>query len=218
MKIDKKSFKILFIDDHDMILEGYKTSLRNCEEYNLDINVVNNIDDAHELIQTENYDIVFFDLRMPTSEKLGIENGEQLAIQSKKISPNTKIVFITSYDDLFLFQQLIKNIDPDGILIKSEVNSSSLKSAIQEIIEHPPHYSKTVKQKIRSASKDKLDFFDTEIIYKLSQGVLTRDLHNHMNLSQRSIETRKKRLKELFDIENNSDYGLIAEAKNRGFL
>lgn len=216
--MDKESLKILFVDDHDMILEGYNTSLRNCKEYNLDINVANNIDNAHELIQTKNYDIAFFDLRMPMSEKLGIENGEQLALESKKISPNSKIVFITSFDDLFLFQQLIKNIDPDGILIKAEVNSSSLKIALKEIVEFPPHYSKTVKEKLRSSSKDQLDFIDIEIIYNLSQGVLTKNLYKHINKSQRSIETRKKRLKELFGIENNSDYGLIEEAKNRGIL
>ena len=216
--MDKKSLKILFVDDHDMILEGYKISLRNCEEYSLNISTSNNIDDAYELLQTENFDIVFFDLSMPSSDKLGISNGQELAYEAKKISPKTKIAFLTMHDDLFLFQQLIKNIDPNGILIKSEINSTTLKNALKEIVEHPPYYSKTVKQKIKSVSKDKLDSFDTEIIYHLSRGALTKNLHNHISLSQRSIETRKKRLKELFGIDDKSDYGLIREAKNRGIL
>lgn len=216
--MDKKSLNILFVDDHDMILEGYKISLRNCKEYSLNVSVSNSIDNAHKLLQTENFDIAFFDLSMPSSDKLGISNGQELACEAKKLSPKTKIAFLTMHDDLFLFQQLIKNIDPDAILIKSEINSTTLKNALKEIVEHPPYYSKTVKQKIRSSSKHKLDFFDTEIIYHLSQGVLTKNLHNNIKLSQRSIETRKKRLKELFGIENSSDYGLIKEAKNRGFL
>ena len=223
--MSKQNLKIIFVDDHPMILEGYRISLNNCNEYNLKITTSDNIYEAYKIIELQKeentpFDIAFFDLSMPPSLELDINNGEQLALAVKKITPSTQVVFLTMHDDQYRINQIINEIEPDGIIIKSEVSSSTLKKALSQIIDSPPFYSKLLKEKLISSAKNghSINKLDIEILYNLSQGVLMKNLHKHINLSQRSIEKRKRKIKKLFKVKEESDFAIIKEAKDRGFL
>ena len=63
-----------------------------------------------------------------------------------------------------------------------------------------------------------LDEINRKIIYLLSQGVKTKSLSDHIDLSMSAIEKRKKYLKEVFEIEDGSDETLLFEARNKGFI
>jgi hypothetical protein len=52
----------------------------------------------------------------------------------------------------------------------------------------------------------------------LSQGVRTKSLKDHIDMSMSAIEKRKKHLKMLFDIQDGSDETLLDEARSKGFI
>ena len=223
--MSKQDLKIIFVDDHPMILEGYRISLSNCDEYNLEITTSDNIDEAYKIIELQKeentpFDIAFFDLSMPPSLEFDINNGEQLALVVRKTSPSTQIAFLTMHDDQYRMNQIIKDIEPDGIIIKSDVSSNTLKKALSEIINFPPFYSNILKEKLNSSTRSDISInkLDIEILYNLSQGVLMKNLHRHIDLSQRAIENRKRKIKKLFNLKEESDFAIIKEAKDRGFL
>ena len=124
------------------------------------------------------------------------------------------------FNESFRVHNIIKQIDPDGFLIKSDLTSSELAEAFQYILFSPPYYSSTVSTFLkRSVITDLyVDEINRKILHLLSQGVRTITLREHINLSMSAIEKRKRSLKELFSVDDGKDETLIENARKKGFL
>lgn len=220
-----KTLEILFIDDHPMILEGYKSTLEACEEYTVNVHIQTTLTSAYEYIVKYNsldkFDLIIFDIGMKEeSIEYNLKSGVDLASAISKITNHPQLAFLTMIDDQFKIDRIIKDICPDGILFKNDISPKTLKSSISEILNNPPCYSPTIKSKIRTKLKSKLeiDDIDQSILYNISKGIITKNIGGVINLSNSAVEKRKRRIKALFEIENESDFSLIEEAKKRGFL
>lgn len=225
----KKKLKILIVDDHPLIVEAYKNILSSADfdvPYNFSVDTAESCDSGIEKIKESSksihYDLLLLDIQLPPSSKGEIISGEGLAMLSKKLLPNAKIVILTMFNENFRIQNILNTIDPDGFLIKNDLNSNEFAVAINTIIKNPPYYSTTVANYFRKRTiyQEELiiDDINRKILYYLSRGVKTKNLTNHINLSISAIEKRKSHLKNLFQLENSNDEQLIDEAKNRGFI
>jgi len=143
-----------------------------------------------------------------------------LAMLSKEILPDAKIVILTMFNEPYRIHNIIKAINPDGFLVKSDLTSSELAEAFQHILETPPYYSNTVNQFMNKLVVNDIhvDEINRKILYLLSQGIKTRSLPEHVDLSISSIEKRKKQLKDLFSVTDGKDETLLEEARNKGFI
>ena len=218
--------KILMIDDHPMIIEGYQNTIlatkNHMQEFEIDI--ANSCDRALEYIQkavkTKPYDILFVDIKIPPSSDGSITSGEDLAKHARKVLPNAKIIILTMYNESYRIHNILKTINPEGFLIKSDLTSSELANAFQNILENPPYYSNTVNSFLRKTITSDIfvDEKNRKILHLLSQGVKTKNLADHVGLSLSAVEKRKKQLKNLFSVEDGQDETLIKEAREKGFL
>ena len=68
------------------------------------------------------------------------------------------------------------------------------------------------------SKKAYLDNFNRQIITLLAQGIKTKSLPNHKNLSISSIEKRKVQIKDYLSIEKGTDEDIIREAKRLGLI
>lgn len=217
---------ILMVDDHPIIIEGYQNTLMATKKDNqtLIIDTANDCDTADLLMRRaareKPYDVLFFDIRIPPSRDGLLTSGEDLAKLSKQLMPNAKVIILTMFNESYRIHNIIKNINPDGFLIKSDLTSSELAEAFQHIMVSPPYYSSTVNQFLNKlvVNEIQIDEINRKILYLLSQGIKTRSLTEHIDLSMSSIEKRKKQLKELFSIEDGKDETLISEARKKGFI
>jgi DNA-binding NarL/FixJ family response regulator len=219
--------KILMIDDHPMIIEGYQNTLQFTKKENqeLEIDIANNCDEAIRYINRARssktpYDLLFIDISLPGSTDGSMSSGEDIAEYARMELPLSKIVILTMFNESFRIHSIIKNIDPEGFLIKSDLTSNELASAFQAILNNPPFYSGTVNSFIRKSitSDIVIDDKNRKILHLLSQGIKTKNLASHLGISLSAVEKRKKQLKELFVIEDGQDETLIREAKEKGFI
>ncbi|MCB4807569.1 response regulator transcription factor [Tamlana sp. 62-3] len=221
-----ESIKILMIDDHPMIIEGYQNTLlfTKKDHQELKIDIANNCDEAVALINKSvkqiPYDVLFVDISLPPSSDGVMSSGEDLAEYAKSVLPQAKIVVLTMFNESFRIHNIIKTIDPEGFLIKSDLTSSELASAFQAVLNNPPFYSGTVNQHIRKSLTTDIviDEKNRKILYLLSQGIKTKNLAQHLDISLSAIEKRKKHLREIFDVEDGQDETLINEARKTGFI
>jgi len=78
--------KILMVDDHPIIIEGYQNTLMATknEDQTLIIDTANDCDTANLLMQKSAqdvpYDVLFFDIRLPGSKDGKITSGEDLVL------------------------------------------------------------------------------------------------------------------------------------------
>ena len=217
---------ILMVDDHPIIIEGYQNTLMATKSDNqtLIIDTANDCDSADILMRKAArgipYDVLFFDISLPASTDGSLTSGEDLAKLSKQLMPQAKVVILTMFNESYRIHNIIKNINPDGFLIKSDLTSSELAEAFQHILAAPPYYSSTVSQFLNKLIVNEIHIDETnrKILHLLSQGIKTRSLPEHIDLSMSSIEKRKKQLKELFLVSDGKDETLISEARKKGFL
>ncbi|MCK0123874.1 response regulator [Gelidibacter sp. F2691] len=217
---------ILMVDDHPIIIEGYENTLMATkhDDQILQIETANDCDSAKELLQRASnekpYDICFFDISLPSSADGKLNSGEDLAKLTRDLMPNAKVVILTMFNESYRVHNIIKEINPDGFLIKSDLTSSELAEAFQHILSSPPYYSNTVNNYLKkSISTDiYVDDINRKILHLLSQGIRTITLREHINLSMSAIEKRKRQLKLLFSVEDGKDETLIEEARKMGFL
>ncbi|MEM6686952.1 MAG: response regulator [Bacteroidota bacterium] len=221
-----KDIKVLIVDDHPMIIEGYKNALLgvNSDEMTLRIDTADSCDGAYTKIKNAStgtpYDVVFLDIKLPPSSDGKIISGEDLGIKVKELLPDTKVVILTMFNNNFRIHNILKNINPDGFLVKSDVTSDELMRAFQVVLTDPPYYSHTVTKLLRTRIINEvvLDDIDRNILFHLSKGIKTKNLTEYIPLSLAAIEKRKRHLKEVFDVEKKGDESLLEQARNTGFL
>ncbi|MDO1501765.1 response regulator [Winogradskyella maritima] len=221
-----KHLNILMVDDHPIILEGYQNVLMATKEddQTLLFDTANNCDMASIMINRSaegtHYDVCFFDISLPASQDGKYASGEDLAMLAKKKLPHAKIIILTMFNETFRIHNIIKEINPDGFLIKSDLTSMELADAFQHILKSPPYYSSTVNNYVKKTitSEIYVDDINRKILHLLSQGIKTRSLLEYIPLSMSAIEKRKKQLKLLFSVEDGKDETLLYEAKEKGFL
>lgn len=215
------------VDDHPMIIEGYQNTLLSTktDDQDLAIDIASTCDMANEMmlasVKHQNpYDILFVDIKLPPSKDGAITSGEDLAKVAREILPDAKIIILTMFNESYRIHNILKTINPDGFLIKSDLTSNELAKAFQTILTNPPYYSSTVNGFLRQSitSDVYVDDKNRKILHLLSQGVKTKNLAEHLNLSLSAVEKRKKQLKELFKIQDGQDESLINEAREKGFL
>ncbi|MCT4629434.1 response regulator [Winogradskyella sp.] len=221
-----KDINILMVDDHPIIIEGYQNVLMATkdEDQTLLIDTANNCDTAQLMINRASkatpYDVCFFDISLPASEDGKYASGEDLALLAKEVLPNAKIIILTMFNESFRIHNIIKEINPDGFLIKSDLTSVELADAFQQIIKYPPYYSSTVSNYVKKTftSEIYVDDVNRKILHLLSQGIKTKSLCEYIPLSTSAIEKRKKQLKLLFSVTDGKDETLLHEARDKGYL
>lgn len=220
----KSPIQILIVDDHPFIIEAYKNAINKYSQNGFEFVVTqaNNCKSGYENITnpTQPFDIAFFDISMPEYAEKGIYSGEDLALLMKAEMPDCKVILLTMHTELLKINNIIKNINPSGLIIKNDLTFDELLFAFDKIINNESYYSQTVIKLVGQAQYNniELDVFDKQILFHLSKGVKTKDLPTYIPLSLSAIEKRKLNIREILEVAGGTDVDLIREAKNKGVI
>ena len=220
--------KVLIIDDHPLICDAYVNALQQVmkenQQISMQIESAENCDAAKEKIMNswtnDSWDLVFLDIRLPASKDRRILSGEDLGELIREYHPLAKIIVATTFNDNYRIQNIFKSLNPEGFLIKNDLDPKELVDAIVKIMQGGVHYSQTVSNlmRLKMHRNINIDKIDRQILFELSLGTKMKDLPNIVPLSIAGIEKRKRILKEVFDVEDQGDKALILKAKELGFI
>jgi len=217
-------FNILIVDDHPFIIQAYKNALDKYSQqgYEFVITQANNSKTGYEsIMETKTpFDVALFDISIPEYVEKGIYSGEDLALLIKTEMPHCKIILLTMHTELLKINNIIKKINPSGLIIKNDLTFDELIFAFDKIMNNENYYSLTVIKLVEQAQYNniELDAFDRQILFHLSKGIKTKDLPLYIPLSASAIEKRKLNIKELLEVKEGNDNDLINEAKTKGVI
>ena len=222
-----KELKILMIDDHPIILEGYKRVLLDNRSNSLELSVdtANTCDEADMKIEgslavEHHYDLVFLDIGLPPSANRELSSGEDLGKKIRKVSPKTELIVLTMFVENIRLLSILKSLRPEAFMIKTDVTAREFLLAFDSVLDGQTYSSQTVQDLMRKqiVNDFHVDKTDRDILYHLSRGVKTKEIPRLMPVSLAAIEKRKKVMREAFGAEDLRDITLINKARELGFL
>lgn len=223
------TYHVLIIEDHPLITEAYKKAFSQVSSKNpkqhFVISTAINCDEAlvkiNEATQHQELDIVFLDIKIPPSTtNESLLSGEDIGLKIMELLASSKIIVSTTFNDNYRINSIFKSLNPEGFLIKNDLNPKELVLAIESIIEGNPYYSKSVIELMRKLTSNDflIDSLDRKLLYELSKGTKMSQLPNIIPLSISALEKRKRVLKEIFNLVDKDDRDLFRIAEEKGFI
>lgn len=223
-----KTIRILAVDDHKMTMVGYKYILEGAsfKDFVVKMDMAHTFElgksKINEAANSELcYDIILLDIQLAPIKEGYAATGEDLGIYARKTSPKSSIVFLSSFSDNYRINSILNTVNPEGYMVKTEINEDALQEMVETVLTSPPFYTKKAMIAIRnkmSSSDINLDENDKKLLYYLSIGTKTKDMIEYVSLSLPGIENRKRQLKEILGVGKENDYALINAAIEKGFI
>jgi len=184
--MDKPPIRVVIVDDHALLREGTRWILQ--QEPSIDVvGEAGRGDEAVELVGRLKPDVVLLDLRLPGLP--GIDAARQIAL----VSPHTRILIVTAYDEEDYVLEALQ-AGAAGYLLKTAPS--------QELVEavHAVAAGATVLQPSVSAALARrwtradgpgglqLSGREMEVLRLTSQGMANKEMAHRLGLSLRTIE------------------------------
>lgn len=223
--LDKK-IKILIVDDHQLVIEGFLSLLKGIE--NLDITTTNSCDDALSILKRNRKDspfhIIFTDLSFTNSGTSFIDSGESLIDAIKREKIPVKIGVITGHSETNRIHNVVHNLNPLAYILKEKCTTEDITFAIQKMLRDEVYYTHEVHQKLlkRALIAIQMDHVAIQILKELPNHSKISNLEGIVKKSDgsivklRSIENKLAKLRQDLQANNNTD--LILKAKELGIV
>ncbi len=216
---------ILLVDDHPMTVDSYVNLLSDIESTIPVFTICNNCTDAYNKIvlakNTKNkIHLAIVDVSLPPCPINRISNGIDLASTIRTFLPNTKIVILTMHSEPLTIVNIVKKINPEGLISKNDIDYKNFPEVVKNILNGNHYFSKTILESQRELLKINVnwDIHDHKILILLAEGVKNIDLPKQIPLSMSAIEKRKAKIKEHLLLGNGNDKALIDYVKKIGLI
>lgn len=215
---------ILIVDDHPMTVNGYVNVLseEEFEGYELKFTKALNCEEAYNYITSgEKFNIAYLDLSLPPYAEKNIASGLDLGVLVRSVLPECLIIILTMHSEATLIDRLVKEINPQGILCKSDIDIDEFLNAFKIIYSGEKYFSHKILKSLKDKVFDNynLDSYDKQILMRLSEGILTKNIPNYVPLSLSAIEKRKAHIKNmLLQGQSGDDHDLLEAIKKLGIF
>ncbi len=213
MASDSQQFRVLLVDDHEIVRRGLKTLLQERP----DITIVGEAGTMWAGIEETlrlRPDIVIMDLRLPDGS--GVEACRDIRTQA----PETKVIILTSYaDEDALFAAIMAGAA--GYVLK-DIDPSRLQEAIATVGRGgsllDPKMATTVLERVRKGAVQHPadDAFSTlspqedRILVFIGEGLTNREIAEQLSLSEKTIKNYVSQIYSKLHVERRSQAATIA--------
>ena len=216
-----KPLTIMIVEDHLLAASGYKLILENAAEIGHlpphDVVKMHSIEMAVNFVNQNLYfpDIVFLDICLQDYKETKFYSGEDFGMYLKRISFKIKIIVMTSLSDPYRIKSILQNLNPDGFLLKSEIDEGTLIKSVQDINNDIPFFSTSILKLIKNQFFSCFRVSDDEkkFLYLLSKGVPSKEIPNYLPWSLSKVEKQKRILRQKIGAEYPNVLSLVNQAK-----
>jgi len=199
--------RVLLTDDHTLFRQGLRTLLAAEPDIEI-VGEAANASDAITSVQELRPDVVLMDVGMP-----GLSSFEATR-QIRKQRPETRVIFLSMYDDEDYLSESVE-IGASGYILK-ESPADQLVSAIREVHRGGNYLSPRLltrlvddfrvqnRSSVRQPRFGTLTKREREIMQLLAEGKSVKEAATEFNLSVKTVEAHKFNLMRKLDIHNKA--------------
>ena len=205
--------RIGLVDDHSLVRDGIKSLLAIVDT----VEVIGEAENGHEalyLVEQFQPDLLLVDIGLKDM------NGLELTRRLKQHSPFLKILILSMYDNFEYVSESIRS-GASGYVLKNSP-SREIIAAIEAIASGGTFYSADIAQKL-IADKDtdkELTPRESEVLYKMVQGINNKEMARDLDISVRTVETHRLSIRRKLNIDKPAalakyalDHGLVSRSR-----
>lgn len=201
--------RILIADDHDLVREGLSARLAMSDNVEICGEAASG---AEVIIKSKELkpDIIFLDISMP--EMTGLEAAKRVL----ETSPNSKILFLSIYDNPEYVHEALR-IGAKGYMLK-DVNREEMTIAINAIYNGGTYLGAKVAAAFSTSGSSNevecaynLTTREKQILSKIAQGEANREIADSLKISVRTVESHRMSVREKTGGGNAADLFRIAK-------
>jgi len=206
--------RIGLVDDHSLVRDGIKSLLAIVDT----VEVIGEAENGHEalhLVEQFQPDLLLVDIGLKDM------NGLELTRRLKQHSPFLKVLILSMYDNFEYVRESIRS-GASGYVLKNSP-SREIIAAIEAIASGGTFYSADIAQKL-IADKDtdkELTPRESEVLYKMVQGMNNKEMARDLAISVRTVETHRLSIRRKLNIDKPAalakyalDNGLVSRSRN----
>ena len=203
--------KILWVDDEIDLLKPHILFL---EKKNYHVTTCNNGQDAIELFDENNFDIVFLDENMP-----GL-SGLEVAKMCHEKEIQTKIILLTFHKESYIYQQA-KSLNISGYMTK-DFDLEELLDCIDLVSKNETYLNeKILPENLSGKLNDKpvnLTPTEIKIIRYIADGLTTKDISGILFVAERTVDKHRSNIIKKLDLDKKHNSLLLWAQKNKEII
>lgn len=203
--------KILLADDHFLVLDGLEVLLNTFEFVEQTKSALNYME-LKTILEKETFDILLLDIHF------GKHDGREIIEDIKHLNPNMKVIALTSHSDSATIKSSI-NAGFDGYLLKID-GREEIEKALKTVTNNEKYFSPKTQQVFfeTQTSKNKTELTDREkeILQLIVQEKTTKEIAEHLCLSEKTIETHRGNIMLKLEVKNIA--GMVRKAIIQGLV
>jgi DNA-binding NarL/FixJ family response regulator len=204
--------KVLLVDDHQIIVDGLKSLLKNTEEIVVAAEA-NNGREALRILEILEIDVVLMDIDMP------VMNGIDTLKEINKRGAKVKVIILSMHQEAGMIKSLM-NIGAHGYLLKScaqdELINAILKVAGGQHFFSPEVTLSLINTHQNTQQPELLTDRETEIVRLIAAGFSNKEIGDQLFISHRTVDTHRTNIMKKLDVNNIA--GLISYAIKNGIV
>jgi DNA-binding NarL/FixJ family response regulator len=198
---------VLIVDDHPMMRQGLAQLIDN----EPDLKVIAEADTGGQgldIVVKEKLDLAVLDISLPD------RNGLELIKDIRSVKPELPVLIISMHDEA-LYAERVLRAGARGYIMKQE-GGHKLLQAIRQVLTGQIYVSEKMSARIletfsgrkseQSASPvAKLSDREFEVFQLIGQGKGTKEIAQHLNLSVKTVEVHRAKIKEKLSLLTATD-------------
>lgn len=222
-----KDYRILLVDDHEMIRDGLRYMLEaDPDEMKVDIDEAETGEQGANMALQGHYDLVLMDYQLPDIE------GAAVVKRIIEEKPDMKILALSNYDEYAYITNML-NSGAKGFILKN-VSPSELRKAVETVIAGKnffsnevalklmqPHYRRVLEdespKKVTTEEVSKiLSKREIEILQYIAKEYTNEEIAQKLSISKRTVDTHRNNLIKKVGVKNT--VGLVKFAIGNGVI
>ncbi|AHL33933.1 regulator [Pseudomonas brassicacearum] len=204
------AIRVALVDDHSLVRDGIRALLSVMPQLNV-VGEAENGAQAIEMVGRCQPDLLLVDISLKDM------NGLELTRQLGKQYPSLKILILSMYDNYEYVSESVRS-GASGYVLKN-APSREIIAAIEAIISGGTFYSAEIAQRLATDrnSDNELTPRESQVLYKMVQGLNNKEMARELNISVRTVETHRLSIRRKLNIDKPAalvkyaiDHGIIS--------